>query len=293
MSLVANCLARLVKSGEISQGAADAARALHEGAQGKLGRDLPPDRADAAAALEAARIMAESAKRKKLSIAKTAIALRSVEDRAAAHSKGPIAGYMSMLVRDIHDEGGMNVESQSEVILGSLLREAGAFIDKFQTRAAGLVQNHVSTRNAVLEMRGKDTGDAAAKEAAGAMSAAIEKAFNRARAAGIPVDRLDDWMTPQFWDSGRLRKFDKSEWIRDIQAELDKGTIEIDSRAGFEFSAANRLEAETLLNDIYDKITLNKGRGKTGGLKNYQRLFPNSLANPSQAGMSYTNPTSP
>lgn len=273
MGLVANCLDKLVQSGQVSRAAADSALMIYEGAQGKLGREIPPDHADAAAALEAAKIMAEGARMKKLAYAKTAIAMRRIEDRAASHSKGPIAGFMSVLTRDIHGEGGMNVDSQAEVVFGSLNREAGKFVESFRSRMGGLKpQNHVGIRNAVLEMRGADTGDAVAKEAAGAMKAAIEKGFNRLQQAGVPVTRLDDWMTPQMWEGGRVRKFGRDEFISDITEELEAGRLEIIDRKAF--GTANAMKAQAIIGRVFDDITIGKmSSGKTGGIKNYTRVF--------------------
>lgn len=273
MTLVANCLTRLVKNGQVSQAAADGALALYEGAQGKLGRDLPPADADAAAALETAKIMKEAARQKKLAMAKTAIALRRVNDRMESHSKGPVAGAMSMLVRDIHDEGGINVDAHSEVVFGRLLRTAGKFVDSFKSRAAGLApQPHVSIRNAVLEMRGKDTGDPVAKEAAGAMSAAVEEGFTRLQKAGVPVTRLDDWMTPQFWESARVAKTGRDEFVRDMMDELEAGRLEvIDNKA---FAAADKGTALKIINRAFDDITVGKmSSGQAAGLRNYTRIF--------------------
>ena len=64
-SLISNCLAKLVAAKKISQKAADSALALHEGIGKRLYPDMGPASADAAAALEAARVMADSAKRRK------------------------------------------------------------------------------------------------------------------------------------------------------------------------------------------------------------------------------------
>jgi hypothetical protein len=41
MSLIANCLAKLVKQGKVSQKQADAAQRLHEGMQGRLFGERP------------------------------------------------------------------------------------------------------------------------------------------------------------------------------------------------------------------------------------------------------------
>ena len=69
-SVIANCLNRLVKEGRIGVKAARDALALHEGMQGRLGEEMGPATADGVAALEAARIMGEQARARKVSIAK-------------------------------------------------------------------------------------------------------------------------------------------------------------------------------------------------------------------------------
>ena len=273
MSLVSNCLEKLFKNGQITRVAADSALMIYQGAQGKLGRDIPPTSADGAAALEAARIMSDNARLKKLSIAKSAIAMRAAEDRALNHPKGPIAGFMSMMVRDIHGVNNINVEAHTDVVFGALQREAGEFIERFRSRAAGLLpQNHISIRNAVLEMRGKDTGDAAAKEAAGAMAGAIEVAFKRARKAGVPISRLEDWQTPQFWEGARLRQFGRDEFTKDVAEHVDAGRMEIIDKDAFDI--ADRGTSEAIVNRAFDDITVGKASsGITAGIKNYTRMF--------------------
>ena len=85
-SLISNCLAKLVAAKKISQKAADSALALHEGIGKRLYPDMGPASADAAAALEAARVMADSAKRSCIVAESTAALYSGREDESCQDS---------------------------------------------------------------------------------------------------------------------------------------------------------------------------------------------------------------
>lgn len=237
-SLIRNCLDRLVKAGKISPATAEAAERLHEGIQPEFIGPLGPSRADAAAALEAARAIAKAARQKKLGAAMTAIADARLQARMTAHPNGESAGLVSALSLDPwgHSKG-VNVESLTEEVTGAFLDRAGAAMRPYESTLAGLKQDTQGVRNMVREIYGDvDTKDGTAKAAAGGWKAAVDYGVDRHAKTGASLSVLEDWRLPQTWDRTRIapgkpgsqraiagRRAFKTEMLR----EADAGNITI------------------------------------------------------------------
>ena len=202
---------------QISRAIGDQALALEGGLQQGFAQRLGPTTAEAAAAAETARLMAASIAERRMSLAKQAIAFAKAADSQAKHEKGPIAGLMSLLVRDVWGRGRLNVDTQTEVIEASLYRLFNDGIEALKSRAAGLSQNVASARNLVRELFGEDSGDEIAKAAAKGWQDATGEAVRRAKDAGRVFNVLDDWRLPQFWTGERIVRR-KAEWLADVRA---------------------------------------------------------------------------
>jgi hypothetical protein len=264
MSLIANCLGKLVKSGQITKKAADDALAIHEGVQGRLIGTMPPSSVDAVAALEAARIMGAEAKRRKLSIAKSAIALRDARAFRDAHPKGKIAGTMALLTRDISREPGTggSVFIRQEVATQWLLSKAHEFVDAFRSKVPGMNADFVGTRSAVRELFGHDTGDQMAKQAAGGWEAAVTAGVERLRAGGSMLTTMDEWRLPQHWDTQTVRNRTGRGQRRDLLIKewfdaWESGELKLwDKTTGAEATA---LRVPEILDEAFTNIM--RGRG--------------------------------
>lgn len=272
---IENCLTRLVKAGRITQKAADDALALHDGVQNRLFPEMGPASADAAGALETARIMALAAKERKLMAAKVAIREAEIRGRMERHRKGKTAGLFSALTRDIYEDGNageaINVESHSEAITKKLIGMAADLIDPYQSTVAGLRQDTESVWNVVDELYGRDTGDQAAKAAAKGWDAAAKYAVARVKREGRVISVLDDWRLPQFWDSSRMREFTQGEFLSDVMREYDAGTLRVMDKAGD--GEAPRAAVPGIIQNAYDDIRLGRGSGAGGGFSNQLRVF--------------------
>src|ERR1700682_3773457 len=113
---VRNCLDKLIKEKKITPAQADAADALWRRYQGKFSLDMPAAKADAAAALQAAREMLASSKAKKNAVALQVQRQTAAEQSAQAHPWGPAAGGMAILTRDIYRTGGANVDTRAQTL---------------------------------------------------------------------------------------------------------------------------------------------------------------------------------
>ncbi|RVG92099.1 hypothetical protein CN072_22335 [Sinorhizobium meliloti] len=273
---IARCLSRLVDAKRITQKQADDALALHEGLQGRLYPNMGPTSAEAASALEAARVMAQAAQERKLMAAKQAIAYASALDRMEKHPAGKTVGLQSMLVRD-NLEGGeamgsaIHIDGHSENVTKRLLGMMDGAMKPYASRLAGLRQDTESIWNIVNELFGKDTGDDAAKAAAAGWQKATQYAVDRVKRAGKPLSVLEDWRLPQSWDSGRVRRFSEQEFINDLMTEFEAGNLRVMDKQGQ--GEAPRAAVGGIIANAYKDITLGKANSGTGGFSNQLRVF--------------------
>ena len=274
---IQNCLARLVAANRISQKAADDAQALHEGLQGRLYPSMGPASADAASALEAARVMMQAAQDRKLMAAKQAIRQSEIANRMELHPKGKSAGLMSSLVRDNWEAGAqmgdaLNIESHSESVTKKLLGIMNGTMDKYRSTMAGLRQDTDSIWNVVDEIYGVDTGDADAKAAAEAFTKTAKYAVERVKREGKPLSVLEDWRLPQSWDATQVKKAGENAFLNDLMTEYEAGNLRVIDKAGN--GEAPKAAVPGIIANAYKDITLGKGQGSgAGGFSNQLRVF--------------------
>ncbi len=276
-SLIANCLGRLVASKRISQKQADDALALHEGMQGRLYPAMPPASAEAAGALETARIMAQAARERQLEAAHQAIALSEGLNRMELHPQGKTAGLHAILARDNYEGAGkvgsaLNIDSQVENVTKRLLGFMDGTMEPYASKLAGLSQDTESVWNIVRELFGKDTGDDAAKAAARGWQDATNYAVNRVKASGKRLSVLEDWRLPQYWEASRLRTFSQQEFVNDLMNEVEAGNLRVMDKAGY--AEAPKAAVPGIIANAYDDIRLERGLGNgSGAMSNQMRTF--------------------
>ncbi|MBY3162122.1 hypothetical protein HFO65_15940 [Rhizobium laguerreae] len=274
---IQNCLARLVQANRISQKAADDALALHEGIQGRLYPSMGPASADAAGALEAARVMMQAAQERKLMAAKQAIRQSEIANRMELHPKGKSTGLMSALVRDNWEGGAatkdaINVESHAESVTKKLLGIMNGTMDKYRSTMAGLRQDTESIWNVVDEIYGVDSGDADAKAAAQAFSATAKYAVDRVKREGKPLSVLEDWRLPQSWDAKQVKNIGERTFLNDLMTEYEGGNLKVMDKAGH--GEAPKAAVPGIIANAFNDITIGKGQGSgAGGFSNQLRVF--------------------
>lgn len=272
---IRHCLEKLVAVGRISEKAARDALALHEGIQGRLFPAMGPASADAGAALEAARVMAQAARERKLQAAKIAIREVEVRGRMDRHAKGRTAGLMGALTRDNWEDAQvgdrLNVESHSESVLKKLLNIVDGKLDPYRSTFAGLKQDTVSVWNVVDELYGIDTGDQAAKAAAAAWKEATEYARGRVKREGRPLSVLEDWRLPQMWESSRVRKVSQREFADDLMREVNAGNMRVMDKEGQGEAVGATIPG--IIQNAYDDIRLGRSLGTGGGTGAFSNQF--------------------
>lgn len=262
-SLIVNCLARLVKEGRISKKAAKDAQDLHDGIQGRLIGETGPTSAEALSALEAARVMGEQARLRKISIAHQAIRDLATKEIQNAHPKGQVAGLLALLARDNFEQGGVGVDTLGEIVQRKLDAEFTAGHEALRSTLAGLKQNKLLAETSLREIFGQDTGNQTAREIAKGWAKVGEVGTARAKAAGKLFSVLDEWRVPQGWNSGDVSRVKEPEFVNDLLRELDGGGIRafMDKATG---APASPVQIPTLLHAMYEDITVGGGKGGQG-----------------------------
>lgn len=274
---IANCLTRLVEAKRITQKQADDALALHEGVQGRLYPQMGPASAEAASALEVARVMAQAAQERKLQAAKQAIRQTEIAERMEKHPKGKAAGLMSALVRDNWEAGSkmgdaINIESHAEGVTKRLLKMVDGAFEPYRSTMAGLKQDTETIWNVVDEIYGIDTGDVNAKAAAKGFTEATKYAVDRVKKGGKPLSVLEDWRLPQMWDSRQVKKSGERAFLDDLWKEYEAGNLRVIDKAGQ--GDAPRAAVPGIIQNAFKDITLGKGQGSgAGGFSNQLRVF--------------------
>jgi len=274
---IANCLTKLVAAKQITQKQADDALALHEGIQGRLYPEMGPASAEAASALEAARVMAQAAQERKLMAAKQAIRQAEVMQRMERHPKGKTSGLMSALVRDNWEGGSqmgdaINIESHAEGVTKRLLKLVDGAFEPYRSTMAGLRQDTETIWNVVDEIYGVDTGDINAKAAAKGFTDATKYAVDRVKKGGKPLSILEDWRLPQMWDAKQVKKGGERAFLDDLWKEYEAGNLKVIDKAGQ--GEAPRGAVPGIIQNAFKDITLGKGQGNgAGGFSNQLRVF--------------------
>jgi hypothetical protein len=274
---IRDCVEKLVAVGRVTRAIADEALGLYDRARGAYSETMGPASADAAAALAVAKEMAAGAKRLKNQADKQALGWASLERRILEHEKGAAAGMMAVLTRDIWEKGGQNVHTLSEVIWSQLSRHFEAGLKAYQPGILGQSRDQLySVRNMIREAFGADTGDQTAKAAAAGWKTATDEAVDRARAAGRIFDPNETWRVPQFWESSRVRKFDRGEFRQDFLDEVNRGALTLYDKDTGMPAAASRFDA-VLARAYYDITT---SGGTTGAFSPEMRTFQFSAGEP-------------
>jgi len=241
---VRDCIVRLKSEGKIDDATAAKAIGLWERYQGRFSLDMPPARAEAAAALEAARVLSQTAQKKKLAVALQVRRQTEAEARQFAHPQGPAAGAMAVLTRDIYEKGGANVDTRSQTIREALYARFNAGIEAYKSKLLGLKQDIAGVENLVRELHGVDTGDAVAKIAADGWTKAVEFGTAYAERAGKIFEANEDWRLPQFWSAERVRRLGTQGFLADLREAVRGGGLQVFDKERFEIATdPARIEA--------------------------------------------------
>lgn len=258
---VRNCLAKLAENGQISREVAAQAYGLWERYQGRYSLDMPAASAEKAAALQAARVMGETVKAKRYSVAMQVSRQTVAEQEQMAHPWGPAAGGMAMLTRDIYRRGGSNVDTRMQTIREALTARFDAGIEAYKSTALGLKQDLAGVQNMVRELFGEETGDQTAKAAARGWQDAVKFGTEYVQKAGKIFEPNENWRLPQAWNPDRVRRFGNGEEFKaEMRQWIGKGGVQIFDKIRMEV-ATDPARIEELLNKAARDIITEAGSG--------------------------------
>src|SRR5437660_500407 len=175
MADVTECIAKLVTAGTISRAIGDEAMEMFRRSKEEYSRTMGPASADAAAALEAAKKLRDTAAKKQIAIAAGVKTWRTIEQRVVDDPRGGMLAVTALSSKDtLLGDKRLNalradnpehpifragsVDSNRQVIRTSLYNELGPEINKFKGRAGS-----ANASKLIDDIFGVDTGNQAAK----------------------------------------------------------------------------------------------------------------------------------
>jgi hypothetical protein len=238
MADVSECIGKLVSTGAITRAVADQALDMFTRSKAEYTKQMGPASADAAAALEAAKKLRETAAKKQLAIAAGVRTWRDIERRVLDDPRGGMLSVVAMNSKDtlLGDNRlaalrrqdpqhpimtGGSVDSNAQVIRTGLYNMLGQEIEKFKGAAGA------NAADLIREIKGVTTGNKAAKAVADGWKTMVKAGETRAAHAGRQFDPNENWATPQPWESRRVAKFSEAEFVKDFQAEINTGGLKL------------------------------------------------------------------
>jgi hypothetical protein len=175
---------------------------------------------------EAARAHVHAAERheRNTTLQTQALALRLTEINAAADAGLSRLDALSRLIANRAD-GRMNAESIEQRALGvesALKRNLGATWDALGSDYLGFLQNTDKIRLLIRELRGENTGDAKARNAAASWKFTADAARRMFNDAGGDVGQLENWGFPQHHSQEKVAAAGRQPWINAVLPSLDR-----------------------------------------------------------------------
>lgn len=241
------CVADAVAQGRVS--AAMAARVTSR-VDDLLGKGLSEAQAMHQAAHD---VLLAAAEKKRQTSKRIVLAARNVA-LAESHPNGFAAGVRALLARDLSGRAThSNVEARARTIRGLAHARLVGFLDRYRTRALGLLRDQEGLESFVHALYG-DPADAKTAALVRAWDDTAEMLRKRFIAAGgSKLTRRTEWRLPQAWDAGKLRLAGRDRYLTWMHDQIADGRLRIrDYDTGLD---ANALRQAEILGRAYDRIT--------------------------------------
>lgn len=244
MADISQCLEKLVATGGVSRAIADEALEFFKRSKAEFSKDMGPASADAAAALEAAKKLRDTARKNQIAISADVKTFALNERRVVEDPRGGYAAIAGMVSKDTRRGEnsikalakqepdhpiltGPNADYKYHVARDQMYSMLGADMEKL--RAGFFASKAVlrSSENFIKEIFGVSTGDEVAGNVARAFGQVSDFGADRAIAAGKVLDKRDDWRIPQPWRSARVEKFSEAEFVKDFRDAMQAGGLKL------------------------------------------------------------------
>lgn len=275
MADVTECINKLVTVGKISRAVGNEALEMFKRSKAEYSKDLGPASADAAAALEAAKKLRDTAKAKQIAIAADVKTFRVNEMRIKEDPRGRNAALAGILTKDTRRGAtalndlrasnpdhpifsGGNADYRYQVVRDKMYTMLGQEMEKFRPgffKSAEIIR---STKNFIYERFGVAAGDGAAKTASEGFGKVITYGADRATAAGKIFEQREDWRIPQPWTPSRVARFSQDEFAKDFRDAMDKGGLKLWDKETNAYATAARYDH--ILKKAYSDIKTEGGQ---------------------------------
>ena len=184
-----------------------------------------------------------------------------------AHPESKAQGLVTMLVKDLKGRvAGNNVYYKARGLVGGFHSQIADVMNDLRTKKAGLTQDTELARNMVLEISGKDTGNALSKKHAKSVIKMFDSVREMSNAAGSDIRKLEGWF-PHKWNAERTAAVTKEVWVEEMFPLMDRVKMKNDLELPL-----NDTELRDLLAASYDTITtngMNKVQAGTMGKRSF------------------------
>lgn len=243
MANVQECIGKLVNVGAISRDIGAEALDMFRRSKAEYTKTMGPASADAAAALQAAKIMRERANEAQLRIAHGVKSWRDIERRVVEDPRGGMLSVTALSSKDtlLGDNRlkalqrsdpehpifrGGSVDSVRQVLRTGFYNMLGQEVEKFKGKASP-----ADLKDLIYEIKGVDTGNKTAKAVADGWQGMVKEGEQRAKQVGIEFSPNEHWDLPQGWQSRRVGKFTEPEFVKDWHGAIDSGGVKLIDKA--------------------------------------------------------------
>jgi hypothetical protein len=274
MADVSECIEKLVVAKQITRKVADEALEFFKRSKAEYSREMGPASADAAAALEAAKKLRDTAKQNQIAIAADVKTFRINETRLKEDPRGTNAALLGILTKDTtkgdsrlnplkRDQpdhpvlSGTNADYRYQRARDQMYSMLGPEMEKLRPGFFKDPNVIRSTKNFVYERFGVKTGDDVAKVVSDAFGKVIDTGAERARAAGKVFETREDWRLMQPWASSRVARFAENEFVKDFRDQVNAGGLKLWDKETNAYATGNRYDH--LLKKAYSDIKTEGG----------------------------------
>ena len=286
MADVQECITKLVATGAISRAIGDEALDMFKSSRAEYSRKMGPASADAAAALQAAKMLRDKAASRQIAIASDVKALHVGSERVLEDPRGYKAAMAGILAKDtLRGDNrlnalrranpehpiitGPNIDELGKTITDSLYSQLGPETEKFMPRLAGRAAVIRRSSNFVDELFHVDSGDPVAKAFAGGWEKVTKDGEQQAISAGKEFEPNEHWRLPQPEFSDRVQRFTEQEYVDRFTKWMDAGGVKLWDKDTNKYAKADRYDY--ILRRAYSDIK-NDG-GSTAPFNKEMRTF--------------------
>lgn len=187
---------------------------------------------------------------------------RDILTAAKASDAGLSRAMLAHLDFDPGVKGVANVSKRRDSLRGIFHQDMADFLYEFRRDIFGRNKNPARLANVIRELHGETTGDASAKELAGAFSKTADRARKMFNQAGGDIPKLEGWALPHSHDSIAVRAAGFDEWYREIRQRVDLDRM-TDYTTG---KSMNEFSFKAAAREAFDSISTEgwSGREATG-----------------------------